>query len=99
MLCPRFRNTLPADSPLLGTVKCRHVACCACRGHAAHAAHALQVYVALSRARSMEGLRILNLQPSRIKTCPEARRFYARSADRQRGGLGATAVHGRVLLA
>ncbi|KAL4434051.1 hypothetical protein ABPG75_000492 [Micractinium tetrahymenae] len=37
-----------------------------------------QVYVALSRARSMEGLRILNLQPSRIKTCPEARRFYAR---------------------
>ena len=46
-----------------------HVAGCFAEG---------QVYVALSRARSMEGLQVLGLRPSAIKTCAAARAFYAR---------------------
>ncbi|GAB4818236.1 hypothetical protein N2152v2_005282 [Parachlorella kessleri] len=40
-----------------------------------------QVYVALSRARSMEGLEVLNLDARRIKTCQLAKRFYQRGGE------------------
>jgi len=40
----------------------------------------VQVYVALSRARSMEGLQVLNLDNSAIMTDNLARNFYDRCA-------------------
>lgn len=44
---------------------------------------ALQVYVALSRAREMSGLQVLGLERKRIKVNAAARAFYQRRAWRQ----------------
>ncbi len=35
-----------------------------------------QAYVALSRARTMEGLQVVKLSPGKIKTNPDAKAFY-----------------------
>jgi len=51
-----------------------------------------QAYVALSRARSREGLQVVNFDPSRVTASEDVKDFYERARCRsQGGGVGATA--------
>jgi ATP-dependent DNA helicase PIF1 len=40
-----------------------------------------QIYVALSRVRSLEGLSVLDFDPSRIKCHPKVQEFYRKLDD------------------